>query len=50
MHKVDIPQEIIDACIRFRSRRYAFEHIEPRRTALVVIDMQNSWVQLRRSD
>ena len=45
MHKVDIPQEIIDACIRFRGRRYAFEHIEPRRTALVVIDMQNSWVQ-----
>ena len=45
MHKVDIPQEIIDACIRLRGRRHAFEHIEPRRTALVVIDMQNSWVQ-----
>ena len=45
MHKVDIPQEIIDSCIRFRGRRYAFEHIDPQRTALVVIDMQNSWVQ-----
>ena len=45
MHKVHIPQEIIDACIRFRGRRYAFEHIDPQRTALVVIDMQNSWVQ-----
>ena len=45
MHKVHIPQEIIDACIRFRGRRHAFEHIDPQRTALVVIDMQNSWVQ-----
>ena len=45
MHKIDIPQEIIDACIRFRGRRYAFEHIDPGQTALVVIDMQNSWVQ-----
>ena len=45
MHKVHIPQEIIDACIQFRGRRHAFEHIDPQRTALVVIDMQNSWVQ-----
>lgn len=45
MHRVDIPQEIIDSCIRFRGRRYAFEQIDPQRTALVVIDMQNSWVE-----
>ena len=45
MHKVHIPQEIIDSCIRFRGRRHAFEHIQPERTALVVIDMQNSWVE-----
>ena len=45
MHKVHIPQEIVDACIRFRGRRYAFEYIDPQRTALVVIDMQNSWVE-----
>ena len=45
MHEVRIPQEIIDACIRFRGRRHAFERLEPERTALVVIDMQNSWVE-----
>ncbi len=45
MHKIRIPQEIIDACIRFRGRRYAFERLDPEKTALVVIDMQNSWVQ-----
>ena len=45
MHEISIPQEIIDACIRFRGRRHAFEELDPARTALVVIDMQNSWVQ-----
>ena len=45
MHKIHIPQEIIDSCIRFRGRRHAFEHLQPERTALVVIDMQNSWVE-----
>ena len=45
MHKIDIPQEIIDACIRFRGRRHAFLDLDPERTALVVIDMQNSWVE-----
>ena len=49
MHQVRIPQEIIDACIRFRGRRHAFERIDPPRTALVVIDMQNSWVESGRS-
>ena len=45
MHRVHIPQEIIDSCIRFRGRRHAFRHIDAKRTALVVIDMQNSWVE-----
>ncbi|MGI9335562.1 MAG: cysteine hydrolase family protein [Gammaproteobacteria bacterium] len=45
MHKVEIPQSIIDACVRFRGRRHAFESLEPERTALLVIDMQNSWLQ-----
>ena len=45
MHEVHIPQEIVDACIRFRGRRHAFEHIDPQQAALVVIDMQNSWVE-----
>ena len=45
MHKIDIPQEIIDSCIRFRGRRHAFEDLDPDRTALVVVDMQRSWVE-----
>ena len=45
MHKIDIPQEIIDSCIRFRGRRHAFEDLDPKRTALVVVDMQRSWVE-----
>ena len=45
MHKIRIPQEIIDACIRFRGRRHAFEELHPERTALLVIDMQNAWVE-----
>ena len=45
MHEIDIPQEIIDSCIRFRGRRHAFEDLDPGRTALIVIDMQTSWVE-----
>lgn len=45
MHKIDIPQEIIDSCIRFRGRRHAFEDLVPERTALLVIDMlQNGFL------
>ena len=45
MHKIDIPQEIIDSCIRFRGKLHAFEALDPERTALLVIDMQTSWVE-----
>ena len=45
MHEVKIPQAILDACIRLRGRVHAFESIEPERTALLVIDMQNAWVE-----
>ena len=50
MHKVDIPQEIIDACIRFRGRRYAFEHIEPQRTALGFLNIMVSDAMATRTD
>ena len=45
MHKTRIPQEIIESCIRFRGRLHAFEELDPERTALIVIDMQTSWVE-----
>ncbi len=45
MHRIDIPQKIIDSCIRFRGRQHALRSIAPERTALIVIDMQNSWLE-----
>lgn len=44
MHKISIPEEIIDACIKRRGRPHVYDTIDPYKTALVVIDMQNSWV------
>jgi ureidoacrylate peracid hydrolase len=40
MHKVTVRQEIIDRVLARRGRYHWFEEIDPRRTALVVIDMQ----------
>ena len=45
MHKIDIPPSIIDACIARRGRRHGIEVLDPARTALVVIDMQNGWLE-----
>lgn len=45
MHKINIPRAIIDSCVRMRGRRHAFQSLDPGRTAMLVIDMQNSWVQ-----
>ena len=44
MHKISIPEEIINACIKRRGRPHVYDTIDPYKTALVVIDMQNSWV------
>ena len=40
MHKVTVRQEIIDRVLARRGRYHWFEELDPRRTALVVIDMQ----------
>ena len=40
MHKVTVRQEIIDRVLARRGRYHWFEDIDPRHTALVVIDMQ----------
>ena len=44
MHKISIPEEIIEACIKRRGRPHVYDTIDSYKTALVVIDMQNSWV------
>ena len=38
-HPSGIPQKIVDKVVRRRGRLHAFETIEPRKTALVVIDL-----------
>ncbi len=44
MHKLDIPQSTIDSITRRAGRPHPFDSIDPRRTALVVVDMQNYFV------
>ena len=40
MHNVTIRQEIVDRVLARRGRYHWFDRLEPKRTALVVIDMQ----------
>jgi len=44
MHKIAIPQYAIDRVMLRRGRLHAFETIEPRRSALVVVDLQNGFM------
>src|SRR5690349_2346394 len=43
-HKVDIPQAVIDRVVRHRGREHVYENLYPRRTALLVVDMQNAFM------
>jgi ureidoacrylate peracid hydrolase len=43
MHDVQIRQEIIDRVMARRGRVHLFDRLDPRRTALVVIDMQTTF-------
>ena len=45
MHNINIPQKFIDNCIARRGRRYIFDKINPKTTALLVIDMQNCFIK-----
>jgi ureidoacrylate peracid hydrolase len=44
MHKISIPQSVTDRIIARRGREFAYEDIDPRKTALVVVDMQNAFM------
>jgi ureidoacrylate peracid hydrolase len=43
-HRIDIPQDVIDRAIMRRGKRHVFDAIDPRRTALLVIDLQRAYV------
>jgi ureidoacrylate peracid hydrolase len=44
MHKVSISQSIIDRVIARRGREHIFDDLNPAKTALVVVDMQNGFM------
>jgi ureidoacrylate peracid hydrolase len=44
MHSSELPGEIVERLRRRRGRLHIFEALQPERTALVVIDMQQSFV------
>src|SRR5688572_1936186 len=44
MHKVEIRREIVERVMARRGRLHLYDSIDPKRTALVVIDMQNAFV------
>jgi ureidoacrylate peracid hydrolase len=45
MHNVAVRQEIVERVMARRGRYHWFDEIDPRRTALVVIDMQNTFCE-----
>jgi ureidoacrylate peracid hydrolase len=44
MHKIDIPQWVIDRVVARRGSRHAFSNMAGPRTALLVVDMQNAFL------
>ena len=44
MHKVDIPDYVIERIMTKRGKREVFDQFDPEKTALLVIDMQNFFV------
>ncbi|MSP51378.1 MAG: cysteine hydrolase [Alphaproteobacteria bacterium] len=45
MHKVEIAQDIIDRVLARRGRVHLFDSLDPEKTALVIVDMQNTFVE-----
>ena len=44
MHKLAIPQTIVDRMIARRGKEHVFDDFDPARTALIVVDMQNGFM------
>jgi ureidoacrylate peracid hydrolase len=45
MHQFAMPQHIVERVVRKRGRAHAFDRIDPANTALVVVDLQNAFMQ-----
>jgi ureidoacrylate peracid hydrolase len=44
MHKVSIPQSVTDRVIERRGREHVYDDLDPAKSALVVVDMQNAFM------
>ena len=44
MHKVSIPQSVIDDVVKSRGREHIFDNLDPTKTALIVVDLQNGFM------
>ena len=44
MHTLSIPQSVVDRVVAKRGREYCYEDLDPAKTALVVVDMQNAFM------
>jgi ureidoacrylate peracid hydrolase len=44
MHKIAIPQAIVDSVLRTRGREHVYDDTAPAKTALLVVDMQNGFM------
>jgi ureidoacrylate peracid hydrolase len=44
MHKIAIPQSIVERVIARRGREHIYDDLDPARTALVVVDLQNAFM------
>jgi ureidoacrylate peracid hydrolase len=44
MHTLSIPQSVIDRVVERRGREHVYEDLDPAKTALVVVDMQNAFM------
>ena len=45
MHTLSIPQSVVARVIERRGREHIYENLDPAKTALVVVDMQNDFVR-----
>src|SRR5665213_1542805 len=44
MHQVAIPQSVIDRVIARRGKEHCYDDLDPARTALIVVDLQNAFM------
>ncbi len=44
MHQLNIPQSVIDRVIARRGREFVYQDLDPAKTALVVVDLQNAFM------